>query len=66
VRFYEILLLGAVNGVIALYYLRAYQQGMPLARLVPLALVTFIAVNLASLAGRLLGERRARRRRTTR
>lgn len=59
---YELVLLVVVNAGMFLFFWRSYEQGMPLGRVVAYGAITFVGVNLAAVAGRMLGERSARRR----
>jgi hypothetical protein len=54
-------LLVAVNGFVGFVWFRAYQQGMPLTRTILLAVVSLVAVNLATIFGSKVGEMRSRR-----
>jgi hypothetical protein len=62
VRTFEVVLLVVVNAGMTVYFWRAYEQGMPLTRVVTLGVITFVGVNAAAVVGRMLGERSARRR----
>lgn len=53
-----ILLLVLVDGFVAFYCYRAYQQGMPAAHAALFLVVSLIAVNLAFALGRKLGLRK--------
>jgi hypothetical protein len=59
---YEAVLLVAVNAGMFVYFWRSHEQGMPLRSVLIYGALTFIGVNLAAVAGRMLGERSARRR----
>jgi uncharacterized membrane protein YfcA len=56
----NIMLLVIVNGFVAFFCYRMYQQGMPISRTLIFAVISFIGVNLAAELGRRLGERRTR------
>ncbi|HEX4002195.1 MAG TPA: hypothetical protein VHX36_06065 [Candidatus Acidoferrales bacterium] len=56
-----ILLLVVVDGFVAFYCYRAYQQGMPAGHAALWLVVSLVAVNVASV-GRKLGLRKAPRR----
>jgi uncharacterized membrane protein YhhN len=62
VKRFEAVLLVAVNAGMFAYFWRAYEQGMPLPRVITYGVITFVGVNLAAAAGRMLGERSARRK----
>jgi len=57
-----ILLLVLVDGFVAFYCYRAYQQGMPAAHAGLWLLVSLVAVNLAFIVGRRLGLRKTTKR----
>lgn len=59
---YEAVLLVAVNAGMFVYFWRSYEHGMPVRSVLIYGALTFIGVNLAAVAGRMLGERSARRR----
>lgn len=56
-----VLLLVLVDGFVAFYCYRAYQQGMPALHAALWLLVSLVAVNLAFVAGRKLGLRKPRK-----
>lgn len=58
----NIFLLVVVDGFVAFYCYRAYQQGMPAAHAVLWLVVSLVAVNVAFAVGRKLGLRKAPRR----
>lgn len=59
---YEAVLLVAVNAGMFVYFWRSYEQGMSLRSVLIYGALTFIGVNIAAMAGRMLGDRSARRR----
>lgn len=61
-RTFETVLLVLVNAGMTLYFWRAYEQGMPVTRVLTYGALTFVGVNVAALAGRSLGDRGARRK----
>ena len=56
-----ILLLVLVDGFVAFFCYRAYQQGMPAMHAAFWLVVSLLAVNLAFVLGRKLGLRKSRR-----
>ncbi|HTW23333.1 MAG TPA: hypothetical protein VMD78_07025 [Candidatus Baltobacteraceae bacterium] len=54
----NILLLVLVDGFVAFYCYRAYQQGMPVKQVVLWLLISLVAVNAAFAVGRKLGLRK--------
>ncbi|MGC2331744.1 MAG: hypothetical protein WA581_09845 [Candidatus Acidiferrales bacterium] len=56
-----ILLLVLVDGFVAFFCYRAYQQGMPAMHAAFWLIVSLVAVNLAFALGRRLGLRKSRR-----
>ncbi len=59
-------LLILVNAFVALIFYRAYQQGMPMGRVLLFGLASLIAINAAGILGRKLGEARSRQLATRR
>ena len=56
-----ILMMVMVDGFVAFYCYRAYQQGMPAMHAALWLVVSLVAVNLAFVLGRKLGLRKRRR-----
>jgi hypothetical protein len=57
-----ILLMVVVDGFVAFYCYRAYQQGMPATHAALWLVVSLVAVNVAFVVGRKLGLRKAPRK----
>ncbi|MFY9692026.1 MAG: hypothetical protein WA369_10630 [Candidatus Acidiferrales bacterium] len=57
-----ILLMVVVDGFVAFYCYRAYQQGMPATHAALWLVVSLVAVNVAFFVGRKLGLRKAPRK----
>jgi hypothetical protein len=57
-----IFLLVVVNGFVGLIWYRGWESGTPLSRVIPLGLVSLAAVTAATIAGAMLGEKRARQK----
>jgi len=57
-----IILLVLVDGTVGFFFFRAYQQGMPIERAALLCLIAMVGVTAAAVLGRMLAERKPRRK----
>jgi hypothetical protein len=57
-----VFLLVIVNGFVGLVWYRGWESGTPLARVIPLGLLSLAAVTAATILGAILGEKKGRQK----